>query len=238
MKILPRAAPTALLTLVLAGLSSPALRAQETPEPARLSADGWEIQLRPRFGIFMAQWEYAEDRHLPRRPTAGFEVLVRRANPRFGARLLGELTGAWAFNDLADWGRIGVERAGRPPRRLGTVVADIVMYAPQDEDVIPYAFLGGGSRMISLNEAGDIFADPYSGEMPHTRAATIHGGVGFEVRVGGVWAVFEVGDYYGHFLDFGKVHDIHTTLMFRLPGFGDMIETVTTLGGEPSGERR
>lgn len=238
MKILLRAGSTALLTLVLAGLSSPTLRAQETREPAKPPANGWEFQLRPRLGVFMAQWEYTEERRLPRRPTAGFEVLVRREHPRFGARLLGELTGAWGFNDLADWGRIGVERSVRPPRRVGTVVADVVMYVPQDQDVIPYVFLGGGSRRISLGESGDIFLDLYADDLPHTRAATVHGGVGFEVRVGGVWAVFEAGDYYGHFLDFGKVHDIHTTLMIRLPGFGDMIETVTTLGGDPSEERR
>lgn len=237
MKILLRTALPALLTLVLTDLSSSALLAQEAPRPGSPPAGGWDIRVRPRVGMFMAQWDYVEERRLPRRPTAGVEVLVRRTNPRFGARLLGELTGAWGANDLVDWGLNIVDRSVRP-RRVGTVVVDAVLYGVQDQDLLPYVFLGGGSRSISVEEADGIFIDPYFDDPSRsTRAATIHGGVGFEVRVGDLWAVFEVGDYYGHFLDFGRVHDIHTTLLIGLPGFGDMIEAVTTLGDDPAGER-
>lgn len=239
MKILLRTAFPALLTLFLADLSSPALLAQEAPKPGKLSADGWDIRVRPRLGMFMAQWDYAEERRLPRRPAGGVEVLVRRKNPRFGARLLGELTGAWGANDLEDWVRNSVDRFARAPRRVGTVVVDAVLYGLQDQDVLPYLFLGGGSRSISLNETNAVFNDPYLDDpFRYTRAATIHGGVGFEVRVGDIWAVFEVGDYYGHFLDFGRVHDIHTTFLIGLPGFGDMVETVRTLGDDAAEERR
>ncbi len=236
MKILLRTALPALLTLVLTDLSSPALLAQETPQPGKLSSGGWDIRVRPRVGMFMAQWDYVEERRLPRRPTAGVEVLVRRRNPRFGARLLGELTGAWGANDLVDWGltRVGNVR----PRRVGTVVVDAVLYGVRNQDVLPYVFLGGGSRRISLDPNHAIYNDPYFDDPSPARAATIHGGVGFEVRVGDIWAVFEVGDYYGRFLHFGRVHDIHTTLLIGLPGFGDMIEAVTTLGDDPAGERR
>jgi len=238
MKILLRTALLALLTLVLADLSSPTLLAQEIPRPGSPSADGWDIRVRPRLGVFMAQWDYVEERRLPRRPMAGVEVLVRRKNPRFGARRLGELTGAWGANDLADWGLNSVDRSMRP-RRVGTVVVDAMLYGVQDQDLLPYVFLGGGSRSISVDRTNAIFSDPYFDDRSRsTRAATLHAGVGFEVGVGDLRAVFEVGDYYGHFLDFGRVHDIHTTLLIGLPGFGDMIEAVTTLGDDPAGERR
>ena len=235
MKILLRTALPALLTLVLADLSSPALVAQETPETGRLSANGWDIRVRPRLGMFLPQWDYAVDRRLPRRPTAGVEILVRRKDPRFGARLLVERTGAWRGSDLAGWGSSSlVPLAGPRPDWVGTVVADAVLYGFHGQDASPYVFLGGGSRLITREDVPTLL---FSGSNSW-RAMTLHGGVGFEVRVGGLWAVFEVGDYYGRFLEFGRVHDIHTTFLIGLPGFGDMIETVvTTLGGDPSEER-
>jgi len=234
MKIPLRATLPALLTLVLADLSSPALLAQELPEPGRPSStNGWDVRVRPRLGVFMAQWDYADDRRLPRRPTAGVEILLRRKDPRYGARLLAERTGSWRAGDLADWGSGGlVPLAGPRPDWVGTVVADAVLYPFREQDSGPYLFLGGGSRLITTED------DPFVAPAGSRRAMTLHGGVGFEVRVGGLWAVFEVGDYYGRFLEFGKVHDIHTTFLIGLPGFGDMIETVTTLGGDSPEERR
>lgn len=236
MRKLPRTTLSVLLVLAGTGSLSPALLAQEAPGTGLLSVDAWDVRVRPRIGFFLPRWNYAEDRSLPRRATAGIEVLARPKHLRLGARLLAERTGSWQSGELADWGRNGVAGlAGARPEWVGTVVANAVFFGTRDRDAVPYIFLGGGSRLIRTEEGSGPLRSAGPGEM---RAMTLHGGIGFEVRVGGFLAVFEVGDHYGRFLEFGRVHDIHTTLLIGLPGFGDIVETVTTLGGGASEERR
>jgi len=233
MKTLLRTTLTALLAVAGGGFLSPALLAQDTPS-GRQPAGDWDILVRPRVGVFMPQWDYAAERRLPRRPTAGVEVLVRRKNPRFGARILAERTGAWRAGDLADWGSNSMDVLARPPERVGTVVVNALLYGPGNRDARPYVFVGGGSRLVTLGNDLGGFVDPGAN---YTRAATLHGGVGVEARIGGLWAVLEIGDYYGRFLEFGKVHDVHTTFLIGLPGFGDLVRTIGTLGGGSAEER-
>lgn len=233
MKTLLRTTLTALLAVAGGGSPSPALLAQDTPS-VRLPAIDWDILVRPRVGVFMPQWDYAAERRLPRRPTAGIEVLVRGRNAWFGTRLLAERTGAWQAGDLADWGSNGADVLARPPERVGTVVVNALLYGPGNEDARPYLFVGGGSRSITLGNDLGGFADPGAS---YTRAATLHGGIGVEARIGGLWAVLEIGDYYGRFLEFGKVHDVHTTFLIGLPGFGDLVRTIGRLGGDSAEER-
>ena len=165
MKKLLRVTLPTLLALVGADSFPMELRAQETPETGQLSLNGWEVLVRPRLGYFVPQWDYAEERRLPRRPLVGVEVLLRRKDPGFGARLLAERTGAWQASELADWGSNRLDRLVLSPQRVGTVVADAVLYAFRDQDAGPYFFLGGGSRLITVND--DPGVSPFEGETPN-----------------------------------------------------------------------
>ncbi len=189
--------------------------AAQVPEPAEKLAGQWQVIVRPRGGFLAPKWQYAEGRSLPKRPTAGIEVLMRPAFSWYGGRLLLERTAEWSEGP-------GINVSSRPQdqgiQSYQSVIADFILYPTWSLDALPYLFAGGGFRTYAAEDSEAIaFPLPFfSGE----RRAALHAGVGFEVPVKKFLLNLEIADYYGDITNFGKVHDLHTSLIVGYTGFG------------------
>ena len=85
----------AAVVAVACSLPSPQPLAAQVPEPADRFTSQWQVIVRPRGGFLAPKWQYTEGRSLPKRPTAGIEVLMRPAFSWYGGRLLLERTAEW-----------------------------------------------------------------------------------------------------------------------------------------------
>ena len=199
-------------------LPAPQPLAAQVPETSERFANRWEVLVRPRGGFLAPRWQYTEDRSLPRRPTAGIEVLVRPAFSWYGARLLLERSTDWQGTDVFSWSQ------DQQIESYQSVMADFIFYPIRSQDVLPYVFAGGGFKTYA-NEDSDVVFFPlpfFTGE----RRSALHAGVGFEVPVKRFLLAMEVGDYYGEIMNFGKVHDLHVSMVVGFTGFGALFNRI------------
>ena len=214
MKTLLRMTAAAVVA-VACSLPSPQPLAAQDPEPTEKFAGQWQVIVRPRGGFLAPKWQYTEGRSLPKRPTAGVEVLMRPAFSWYGGRLLLERTAQWREGqgmDVFAWPQDqGIES-------YQSVVADFILYPTWSLEGLPYLFAGGGFRTFAAEDSEvSVFPLPFfAGE----RRAALHAGVGFEVPVKKFLLNLEIADYYGEIMNFGKVHDLHTSLIVGYTGFG------------------
>ena len=214
MKTLLRMTAAAVVA-VACSLPSPQPLSAQDPEPTEKFAGQWQVIVRPRGGFLAPKWQYAEGRSLPKRPTAGIEVLMRPAFSWYGGRLLLERTAEWSEGP-------GTNVFSRPQdqgiQSYQSVIADFILYPTWSLDALPYLFAGGGFRTFAAEDSEAIaFPLPFfAGE----RRAALHAGVGFEVPVKKFLLNLEIADYYGEIMNFGKVHDLHTSLIVGYTGFG------------------
>ena len=199
-------------------LPAPQPLAAQVPETSERFANRWEVLVRPRGGFLAPRWQYTEDRSLPRRPTAGIEVLVRPAFSWYGARLLLERTTEWQGTDAWSWSQ-------EPPlEAFQSVIADFVLYPVRGQDVLPYVFAGGGFKAFATEDSQTIFFPiPF---FVGDRRPALHAGVGFEVPVKRFLLAVEIGDYYGEIMDFGVVHDLHISMLVGYTGFGALLKKI------------
>lgn len=215
MKTLLRMTVPVVVTCACA-LPAPQPLAAQVPETTERFANPWQVIVRARGGFLAPRWQYAEGRSLPKRPTAGFEVLVRPAFSRYGGRLLLERTTTWQGADVFAWSRDqGIET-------YQSVIADFIYYPTWSLEVLPYVFAGGGFKTYAPEDSKVIFFPIpfFAGE----RRAALHAGVGFEVPVKKFLLNLEIGDYYGEIMNFGKVHDLHMNMVVGFTGFGELID--------------
>ena len=177
MKTLLRMTAAAVVA-VACSLPSPQPLSAQDPEPTEKFAGQWQVIVRPRGGFLAPKWQYAEGRSLPKRPTAGIEVLMRPAFSWYGGRLLLERTAEWSEGP-------GTKVFSRPQdqgiQSYQSVIADFILYPTWSLDALPYLFAGGGFRTFAAEDSEAIaFPLPFfAGE----RRAALHAGVGFEVPV-------------------------------------------------------
>lgn len=195
----------------------------QTHDPTVKLVNPWQVHVRARGGFLAPRWQYAEDRSLPRRPTAGIEVLVRPAFSWYGGRLLLERATGWQGVNL----RVPSRDVGFPSQDQGiegyqSVVADFIYYPTWSLEVLPYVFAGGGFKVHATGDSEVIFFPLpfFRGE----RRAALHAGFGFEVPVKDFLVNMEVGDYYGEILEFGKVHDLHIGMVLTYTNFGALFD--------------
>ncbi len=203
----------AAVVAVACSLPSPQPLAAQVPEPTEKLASHWQVIVRPRGGFLAPKWQYSEGRSLPKRPTAGIEVLMRPAFSWYGGRLLLERTAEWNEGPgmFSRPGDQGIES-------YQSVIADFILYPTWSLEGLPYLFAGGGFRTYATEDSEVItFPLPFfAGE----RRAALHAGVGFEVPVKKFLVNLEIADYYGEIMNFGRVHDLHTSLIVGYTGFG------------------
>ena len=199
-------------------LPAPQPLAAQVPEPTGKFASQWQVLVRPRGGFLAPRWEYADERSLPRRPTAGIEVLVRPAFSWYGGRLLLERT--------TEWGGTGLSFSSRDEgiESFQSVIADFILYPTWSLDMLPYVFAGGGFKTFATDGSDPIvFPLPFfAGE----RKPAMHAGVGFEVPVKKFLLAMEIGDYYGEIVNFGVVHDLHINMVVGYTGFGALFKRI------------
>ena len=221
------------------GMLAPVAAEAQTDQPSVQVPDDWELLVRPRFGFYMPNWNYDQGQALPRRPSFGLEIGLRRADGWLGGRLL--------FDRAFSWNAAAVpgfdQTAGSPrPDHFQSVTGDLVLYPGQAGDLRPYVFGGIGSKALAF--VGEVAISPYS-LSSSGRTMALHWGAGTEVDVSGALFIVEVGDFYGGsggrlpFPDevasgrgpddpvhLGKLHDIHLTFMVQFDGVGDAIERI------------
>lgn len=215
MKTLLRVIVSAVVVWACTVPAPPPLAAQ-VPETTARFATPWQVLVRPRGGFLAPKWRYAADRSLPKRPMAGVEVLMRPAFSWYGARLLLERTTQWLAPDLQFWTQ------GPGIENYQSVIADFIYYPTWSLEMLPYVFAGGGFKTYATEDS-DVITFPipfFKGE----RRAALHAGFGFEVPVKKFLVNLEVGDYYGKIMNFGKVHDIHMSMIVGYTGFGALFK--------------
>lgn len=201
-------------------LPAPRQAAAQVQEPSEKLAYPWQVLVRPRAGYFAPQWQYGEGQSLPRRPSAGVEVLVRPGFSWYGARLLLERP-----TNVQDNALLAGINPGQPPlESYQSVIADFIYYPIRTEDVLPYFFAGGGMKVYTAEGAAAVpFPIPFFGG---ERRAAFHAGIGFEVPVKRLLLAVEVGDYYGEIMNFGKVHDMHVNMVVGFTGFMELFKSM------------
>ena len=215
MKTLLRSTVPAVVALACA-LPAPRPLEAQVPEPTEKFASQWQVLIRPRGGFLAPKWQYAADRSLPKRPMAGIEVLMRPAVSWSGGRLLLERPTQWLSADLWSW----------PPDQemeaYQSVIADFIYYPTWTLEMLPYVFMGGGFKPYATEDSDIIFFPLpfFAGE----RRAALHAGVGFEVPVRKFLVSLEIGDYYGEIMNFGRVHDLHMSMVVGYTGFGEFFD--------------
>lgn len=196
-------------------LPAPRPLAAQVSEPTEKFETPWQIIFRSRGGFLAPKWRSTVDQSLPKRPMAGIEVLMRPAYSRYGGRLLLEGAARWH----------GPNQLGGPlDQGIGSyqsVIADFIYYPTWSLEMLPYVFVGGGLKTYDAEII--FFPLPfYSGE----RRAALHAGFGFEVPVKKFLLNLEVGDYYGEIVNFGKVHDIHMSMIVGYTGWGELFRRI------------
>lgn len=229
MKTVLRLALPAVVTLACA-LPAPRPLAAQTSEPGDRFSSRWAVLVRPRAGFFLPRLEYGEGLTLARRPTAGIEVLTRPKLSWYGVRLLLERSAAWRDIDVPNW----FDRGYAQPQRWESVMADVILYPVRGQDIVPYLFAGGGAKAFATDDSETSIFFPFS-YSAFERKPALHAGVGFEVPIRPFIVAMEVGDYYGEVLDFGKVHDLHVSMLIAYTEFGALFKAIM---GDRSDELR
>ncbi len=209
--------------------------AQQQPESMTSASQppGWEVSFSPRVGYFLPQ-RGSGGQDAVRRPTFGAELVARRTGSWFGARALFERSATWSgqrgiLSSVLPGGSTILDTA-EGSLFFETVVVDAMAYTPAYDGVRAYMFTGYGSKIIGSPDDAPALL-PYA-LVGGDRAPTWHAGFGIEAPLGRGAGLFEVGDYYGRNGGPNRVHDLHLTVMARVPGVADLITSL--IKGEDS----